>query len=141
MVSGRHKNKNMIKDKILSTNFLLNFGLMLAGLFAVSTDVVTQGVATVTGVIGLVGIAREALKTAKFQGLKKLADPNVYSYLFAALTAVLPFVGELTPGLGRLIEAIAVQDWGAVGSAVVALLVVVFKITQKPQTPAEPTGV
>lgn len=130
----------MIKDKILSTNFLLNFGLMLSGLFAISADVVTQGVATVTGVIGLVGIAREALKNAKFQGLGKLSDPNVYSYLFAALTAVLPFVGELTPSLGRLVEAIAVKDWGAVGSAVIALAVVVFKLTQKPPTePKEPT--
>lgn len=129
----------MIKDKILSTNFLLNFGLMLSGLFAISADVVTQGIATVTGVIGLVGIARESLKGAKFQGFKKLADPNVYSYLFAALTAVLPFLGELTPGLGRLIEALAVQDWGAVGSAVIALAVVVFKLTQKPPTPTEPT--
>jgi len=126
-----------VKDKLLSTNFILNFGLMLAGVFAISADVVTQSVALVGGIIGFVGIARTALKDAKFQGLKKFADPNVYSYAFAALAAVLPIVGDLTPYLGRLIDALAVKDWGAVGSAVIALAVTIFKLQEKPKPVAE----
>jgi hypothetical protein len=122
-----------MKEKFLSTNFILNFGLMLAGVFAISADVVTQSVALVGGIIGFVGIARTALKDAKFGGFKKFADPNVYSYAFAALAAVLPIVGDLTPYLGRLIEAAAVKDWGAVGSAVIALAVTIFKLAEKPR--------
>jgi hypothetical protein len=94
---------------------------------------VTQSVALVGGIIGFVGIARTALKDAKFQGVKKFADPNIYSYAFAALAAVLPIVGDLTPYLGRLIEAAAVKDWGAVGSAVIALAVTIFKLVEKPR--------
>ena len=120
-----------MKEKFLSTNFILNLGLMLAGVFAISADVVTQSVALVGGIIGFVGIARTALKDAKFQGVKKFADPNVYSYAFAALAAVLPVVGDLAPYLGRLIEAAAVKDWGAVGSAVIALAVTIFKLAEK----------
>jgi hypothetical protein len=126
-----------MKEKFLSTNFVLNFGLMLAGVFAISADVVTQSVALVGGIIGFVGIARTALKDAKFQGVKKFADPNVYSYAFAALAAVLPVVGDLAPYLGRLIEAAAVKDWGAVGSAVIALAVTIFKLAEKPRAVAD----
>lgn len=126
-----------MKEKFLSTNFILNLGLMLAGVFAISADVVTQSVALVGGIIGFVGIARTALKDAKFQGVKKFADPNVYSYAFAALAAVLPVVGDLAPYLGRLIEAAAVKDWGAVGSAVIALAVTIFKLAEKPRAVAD----
>jgi hypothetical protein len=126
-----------MKEKFLSTNFILNFGLMLAGVFAISADVVTQSVALVGGIIGFVGIARTALKDAKFGGIKKFADPNVYSYAFAALAAVLPIMGDLTPYLGRLIEAAAVKDWGAVGSAVIALGVTIYKLMEKPRPVAD----
>lgn len=92
------------------------------------------------GAIAFAGVAREALKSAKFIGWGKFLDANVWNYLVTVVVTILPMLEPVMPALKKVIDAIAVKDWGAALTALISAGTIVWYTIIKPRLDAKETA-
>lgn len=110
------------------TNIYGQILLLLASLFGGMSEE-TSGiiVAGGAGVVAAFLAIRNWIVTAKFD-LKKswVADPNNIAYLTAVVVAISPKFAELIPGLKGLFDALSTGNWGAIISAAVSVVSLIY---------------
>lgn len=120
---------NVMKEKLLSTNFLLALLVLAGGLFSLQPGVAEQIGQAVLAIIASVGVVREALKGAAFVGWGAiLRDMNIWNYIVAAVVALLPLAGELAPIVRRAIDAVLLKDWGGLLAALFSAVTIIIKL-------------
>ena len=79
------------------------------------------------GVVAAALAARNWIVTAKFDLDKSwVKDPNNIAYLTAVLVAISPKAAELIPGAVDLFNALSTGNWGAIISAAVSVVSLVW---------------
>lgn len=110
------------------TNIYGQILLLLASLFGGMSEE-TSGiiVAGGAGVVAAFLAIRNWIVTAKFD-LKKswVSDPNNIAYLTAVVVAISPKFAELIPGLKGLFDALSTGNWGAIISAAVSVVSLIY---------------
>jgi len=89
-------------------------------------DAQTQIALLVGGISAGVYLVRQII-TGKWS-FKNFQDKNGWNYLAQLLILISPQFAELVPGLQSLVEALIDQDWGAVISAAVSLVTILYYI-------------
>lgn len=110
------------------TNVYGQILLLVASLFGGMSEE-TSGiiVAGGAGVVAAALAARNWIVTAKFNLDKSwVKDPNNIAYLTAVLVAISPKAAELIPGAVDLFNALSTGNWGAIISAAVSVVSLVW---------------
>lgn len=110
------------------TNIYGQILLLVASLFGGMSEE-TSGiiVAGGAGVVAAFLAARNWIVTAKFNLNKSwVKDPNNIAYLTAVLVAISPKAAELIPGAVDLFNALSTGNWGAIISAAVSVVSLVW---------------
>lgn len=129
-----------MKSNFLSTNFWMALLIFVGAMFSISGEVTQQAAGLLIGVVAFAGAAREALKSAKFIGWRKFLDANVWNYFTAALVAGVPTLEPILPAIKKIIDAIAIKDWGAVLTATISAGTIVWYTIIKPKLDAKETA-
>lgn len=129
-----------MKSNFLSTNFWMALLMLVGAIFSISGEVTQQGAALLMGAIAFAGVAREALKSAKFIGWGKFLDANVWNYLVTVVVTILPMLEPVMPALRKVIDAIVLKDWGAALTALISAGTIVWYTIIKPRIDAKETA-
>ena len=79
------------------------------------------------GVVAAVLALRNWIVKAKFNLDKSwIADPNNIAYLTAVVVAISPKLAELIPGLKTLFDALSTGNWGAINTAAVSVISLIY---------------
>ena len=79
------------------------------------------------GVVAAFLAIRNWIVTAKFDLNKSwVADPNNIAYLTAVVVAISPKAAEIIPGAVDLFNALSTGNWGAIISAAVSVVSLVY---------------
>ena len=110
------------------TNIYGQLLLLIASLFGGMTqDTAGLIVAGGAGVVAAVLALRNWIVKAKFQLDKSwIADPNNIAYLTAVVVAISPKLAELIPGLKTLFDALSTGNWGAIITAAVSVISLIY---------------
>jgi hypothetical protein len=117
-----------IQSPWTGTNVYLQLILLLASIFGgITQDTAAFVVAAGAGIVGAIGAIRTWVVQAKLTSPKSwIADPNNWTYLTAALTAIIPAASGIVQPLKGVAEALVTGNWGAVITAGFALFSYVF---------------
>ncbi len=110
------------------TNVYLQLILLFTSVFgAMSPEVAAQIVGAGAGIVGAFSLVRTWVISAKFTtGKAWIADPNNWSYLSAAVAAIIPAASGIVAPLKGVAEALVSGNWGSVITAVFALFSFIF---------------
>ena len=110
------------------TNIYGQLLLLIASLFGGMTqDTAGLIVAGGAGVVAAVLALRNWIVKAKFNLDKSwIADPNNIAYLTAVVVAISPKLAELIPGLKTLFDALSTGNWGAIITAAVSVISLIY---------------
>ena len=128
-------NTTPIKDKLLSTNFLLAVLVLIFNAFGISGQLAGDAVALITGIIAFFGVAREAIKNATFIGWKEIFGMNGWNYIVAVVAAITPFADQIMPALKSVIDAIIAKNLPAIISSLFSMATIIWYIIKNPAKP------
>jgi len=116
------------------TNFYIQALLVLASLAGgMSQDEAGLIVSGLSGAVAAVFAFRNWVVGRKFVTPKTWwGDANNWSYLTAALVAILPFSAELLPPIKDLITAFIAKDWGNIIKGLISLGTIIYYLLKKP---------
>lgn len=112
----------------LGTNVYLQLILLVASIFGgISQDTAAVVVAAGAGIVGAVAALRTWVVQAKLTSAKSwIGDPNNWTYLTAAVAAIIPAASGIIQPLRGVADALVAGNWGAVITAGFALFSYVF---------------
>lgn len=125
-----------LNKSIKGTNFWVVIILLVASIVGgMSEDQAHQIAGVITGIIGAVAAFRNWLKTVKLTTAKSwIGDPNNWAYVTAVVSALIPQFADFVPAIQDLANAIISGNWGAIITAGVSLLTLVYYLLLKSRT-------
>lgn len=113
------------------TNFYIAVLMLVFSFFGGNEGLAQQLVSTGVGLIATIGLVRQFLNTAKFQGFKNtLAQANTWNYIGGVVLLILPQAGDLIPAVQSVYDALITGNWGLVISRGFTLLTIVFYLVK-----------
>lgn len=127
---------NQLEKSIFSTNFLAVLILLAASVVGgMAEDQATQIAGLLSGIVGAFAGVRNWLKTIKLTTAKSwIGDPNNWAYVTAVVSAAIPKFADFVPAIQDLANAIVSGNWGAIITAGVSLLTLVYYLVLKSRT-------
>lgn len=121
-------NTATVQSPWTGTNVYLQLILLLASIFGgITQDTAAFVVAAGAGIVGAIGALRTWVVQAKLTNAKSwIADPNNWTYLTAAIAAIIPTASGIVPPLRGVADALVSGNWGSVITAVFALFSFIF---------------